>query len=65
MSKLLTNDQIESIKQEMYDCYCDLELVIYMFKMYYLEKSSGNNDYRSITFYQGILDYLTYPQKGI
>lgn len=61
MSKPLTNDQIEAIKQEMYDCNCDLELVIYMFQTY-LYHISIDIDYELKIFYQGIIDYLTYPR---
>ena len=63
MSKPLTNDQVECIKQEMYDCNCDLELVIYMFKSY-LFNETYSDDYRQKIFYQGILDYLQHSGGG-
>lgn len=63
MSKPLTNDQIESIKQEMYDCSCDLEVVIYMFETYLCHARIGIiAKHHLVIFYQGIVDYLTYPR---
>jgi len=70
MSKPLTNDQIEAIKQEMYDCDCDLEVIIYIFTTNLMHEKYESldkdyKDYRLITFYQGIVDHLTYPKKGV